>query len=445
MRVFITRGNPVKKTFVLDTCVYLSDPNCLKHFNNNDIIIPLKVLDEIDKNKVRQDGVGFNARHIIRILDVYRTKGSLFKGVKLGENKGKLFVKHYDPEACPTDFDLSIPDNQIIGTALTEKAAHKRKKVVVVSQDINMRVKCDALDLLCEDYVAGDAVDTKDDVFTGLQKYLVDEQAIDTFYSGEDIFADKEEVKLYPNQYIMLVCNSNDKKTALARFNSYTEPLRKLYKAEPIWDITPRNKEQTFAVELLMDPDIEVVSLIGQAGSGKTLLAVAAGLEQVLGEKSLYKKLIVSRPIQPLGKDIGFLPGTLEEKMDPWLMPIKDNLEFLMGNDRSMVQTYFDQGVIEIEAITYIRGRSITNAFIIIDEAQNLTRHELKTILTRVGEGTKIILTGDIEQIDNIYIDETSNGLTYAVEKFKEYDLSGHITLQKGERSKVATLAAKIL
>ena len=174
-------------------------------------------------------------------------------------------------------------------------------------------------------------------------------------------------------------------------------------------------------------------------------MAVAAGLEQVLGEKSIYKKLIVSRPIQPLGKDIGFLPGTLEEKMDPWLMPIKDNLEFLMGNDRNTVQTYFEQGVIEIEAITYIRGRSITNAFIIIDEAQNLTRHELKTILTRVGEGTKIILTGDIEQIDNAYIDETSNGLTYAVEKFKEYDVSGHITLQKGERSKVATLAAKIL
>jgi len=192
-------------------------------------------------------------------------------------------------------------------------------------------------------------------------------------------------------------------------------------------------------------PDVEVVSLIGQAGSGKTLLAVAAGLEQVLGDDNEYKKLIVSRPIQPLGKDIGFLPGTLEEKMDPWLMPIKDNLEFLLGNDRDTVKMYFEKGVIEIEAITYIRGRSITNAFIIIDEAQNLTRHELKTILTRVGEGTKIILTGDIEQIDNIYIDETSNGLTYAVEKFKEYEISGHITLQKGERSKVATLAAKIL
>ena len=243
----------------------------------------------------------------------------------------------------------------------------------------------------------------------------------------------------------MLVSNSNDKKTALARFFSYNDPLVKMYKMDNVWGIDARNKEQSFALELLMDPDVEVVSLIGQAGSGKTLLAVAAGLEQVLGDDSEYKKLIVSRPIQPLGKDIGFLPGTLEEKMDPWLMPIKDNLEFLLGNDRDTVKMYFEKGVIEIEAITYIRGRSITNAFIIIDEAQNLTRHELKTILTRVGEGTKIILTGDIEQIDNIYIDETSNGLTYAVEKFKEYDISGHITLQKGERSKVATLAAKIL
>jgi len=293
--------------------------------------------------------------------------------------------------------------------------------------------------------VAHDTVENKDEVFTGLTKYLVDEQVVDNFYAGEDIFADKEEIKLQPNQYVMLVSNSNDKKTALARFYKYNDPLVKMYKMDDVWGIDARNKEQSFALELLMDPDVEVVSLIGQAGSGKTLLAVAAGLEQVLGDNNEYKKLIVSRPIQPLGKDIGYLPGTLEEKMDPWLMPIKDNLEFLLGNDRDTVKMYFEKGVIEIEAITYIRGRSITNAFIIIDEAQNLTRHELKTILTRVGEGTKIILTGDIEQIDNIYIDETSNGLTYAVEKFKEHDISGHITLQKGERSKVATLAAKIL
>ena len=211
-----------------------------------------------------------------------------------------------------------------------------------------------------------------------------------------------------------------------------------------VWDVIPRNKEQSFAINLLMDPDVSIITLLGKAGSGKTLLAIAAGLQQVLDADNLYKKLVVSRPVQPMGKDIGFLPGTLEEKMNPWLMPIQDNLEFLMG-DKTALQTYIQSGVIEIEALTYIRGRSISNAFIIIDESQNLTRHELKTIITRVGEGTKIILTGDIEQIDNVYIDETSNGLTYAVEKLKEHDIAGHIALQKGERSKVATLAAKIL
>ena len=232
----------------------------------------------------------------------------------------------------------------------------------------------------------------------------------------------------------------------LSKFKNYHLPLRKVgdYK-QGIWGVFPRNKEQSFALSLLMEQDIPIITLIGKAGSGKTLLAIAAGLEQVLSqEETAYKKLVVSRPVQPMGKDIGFLPGTLEEKMHPWLMPIQDNLEFLMG-DKTGLETYINSGVIEIEALTYIRGRSISNAFIIIDEAQNLTSHELKTIITRVGEGTKVVLTGDIEQIDNVYIDETSNGLTYAVEKFKEYDLSGHIALQKGERSKVATLAAKIL
>ena len=194
-----------------------------------------------------------------------------------------------------------------------------------------------------------------------------------------------------------------------------------------------------------MNPEIQVVSLVGKAGSGKTLLSIAAGLEQVLeNDQQNYKKIIVSRPIQPMGKDLGYLPGTMEEKMAPWLMPMQDNLEFLMSDKRTL-DLYIDNGTIEVEALTYIRGRSIANTFLIIDEAQQLTKHEIKTILTRVGEGTKIVFTGDIEQIDNVYVDETSNGLTYIVEKFKEYDLAGHITLRKGERSKVATLAAKVL
>tara|TARA_Y100001938_G_C7951290_1_gene359448 strand:+ start:1 stop:780 length:780 start_codon:yes stop_codon:yes gene_type:complete len=259
----------------------------------------------------------------------------------------------------------------------------------------------------------------------------------------------------------MLVSSTNNKKTGLARFMGYDLPLKRIngeYNSG-IWGVTPRNKEQHFGLDLLMDQRVQVVSLIGKAGSGKTLCALAAGLQQVLEpnrgktrykqeqnrEETPYKRLIVTRPVQPLGKDIGFLPGTLEEKMAPWLMPVQDNLQFLLGDDKVTLEMYMETGTIEIEALTYIRGRSIANAFIIVDEAQNLTKHELKTIITRVGEGTKIILTGDIEQIDNVYLDETSNGLTYAVEKLKEFSITGHVTLLKGERSKVASMAAKVL
>jgi PhoH-like ATPase len=244
----------------------------------------------------------------------------------------------------------------------------------------------------------------------------------------------------------MLVSSSNEKKTALARFISYTLPLKKVNEFKKgIWGVAPRNKEQAYALNLLLDPTVPIVTLVGRAGSGKTLCAIAAGLQQALNPDPIYDRLIVSRPIQPMGKDIGYLPGTLEEKMTPWLAPIQDNLRYLMGNDKTALDLSLRDGIIEIEALTYIRGRSIANSFIIIDEAQNLSIHELKTIITRVGENTKIVLTGDIEQIDNVYVDETSSGLTYAVEKFKAHEISGHITLKKGERSKVATLAAKIL
>jgi len=244
----------------------------------------------------------------------------------------------------------------------------------------------------------------------------------------------------------MLVSNSNEKKTALARFVNYTKALTRIYDNIDVWSVKPRNKEQNFSLNLLMDPSVSVVTLIGKAGSGKTLMAIAAGLEQIIGErKGIYKRLIVSRPIQPMGKDLGYLPGTLEEKMSPWLAPIQDNLEYLMGNDKLTLGAYVQEGTIEIEALTYIRGRSISNAFIVIDESQNLTKHEVKTILTRVGENTKIVLTGDIDQIDNAYIDETNNGLTYTIEKFKDFDITGHVSLRKGERSKIATLAANIL
>ena len=447
-----------KKNYILDTSVYLTSAKSIYDFGKNDVIIPLKVLEEVDKHKKRQDGVGSQARQFIRILDSFREKGSLKKGVRIETGKGLVMVYDRgatDTSLLPPDLDPDVPDHIIIATALTVAQTQPERKSIMVSRDINMRVICDAIGLPAQDYNAAKAVDHLEKLYSGFDTYLVDDQTIDRFYSGEDVFIDADELPrtFHPNQYLLLVSNASDKKTALAKFINYNNPLKKVVHDNlPSWGIQSRNKEQAFAIDLLLDPSVEIVSLIGKAGSGKTLCAIAAGLEQTVGvnmkagkEKTQYSRMIVSRPIMPMGKDIGFLPGTMEEKMHPWLMPIQDNLQFLMGNDKTMLEQYTDKGIIEIEALTYIRGRSISNAYIIIDEAQNLTAHEIKTIITRAGEGTKIVLTGDIEQIDNAYTDETSNGLAYAIEKFKYYELSGHITLQKGERSKVATLAAKIL
>ena len=449
-----------KKTYVLDTSVYLTDFNSVYAFKNNDIVVPLKVLEEIDKHKKRQDAVGSNARRIIKILDDLRSKGSLESGVRIDKGKGILTVKGYNSELLPEEFPREDPDNQIIATALTEAATTPTRKVSIVSRDINMRVKCDALGIPAEDYIVGKVIRNAQEIYTGFKELLFDDAVVDRFYSGEPIIISEEEHHLQPNQFLMLVSNTNNKKTALARFMNYQTPLRRINAeySSGIWGVAPRNKEQHFGIDLLLDKDVPIVSLIGKAGSGKTLCALAAGLQQVLEPRSgrgrgkydedsdtPYKRLIVTRPVQPLGKDIGFLPGTLEEKMAPWLMPVQDNLQFLLGDDKATLEMYMEAGTIEIEALTYIRGRSIANAYIIVDEAQNLTKHELKTIITRVGEGTKIVLTGDIEQIDNIYLDETSNGLTYAVEKLKSYSITGHVTLLKGERSEVASLAAKVL
>jgi len=439
-----------KKKYLIDTSVYFTDHNSIYNYGNNDIIVPLKVLEEIDRHKKRQDAVGVNARGIIRIFDTLREKGNLHRGVRLGKGKGIVSVRGCDPNSLPMDLSGEHADHLIIATALTEKQADPTKKIVVVTRDINMRVICDSLGLLCEDYNLTQLVDSADNIYTGLSEILVDDHIVDSFYNNEPVILEKDKYKnLYLNQFLMLISEASEKKTALAMFRGYGQKLDSVmqYKRDGVWGVRSRNKEQLFALNLLMDPTISVVSLVGRAGSGKTLLAVAAGLNQVVEnrEESIYKKFIVSRPVQPLGNDIGFLPGTMEEKMAPWLMPLQDNLQFLMGNDKETLEMYVEKGIIEIEALTYIRGRSISNAFIIIDEAQNLTTHEIKTIITRVGEGTKVVFTGDIDQIDNVYVDATTNGLTYAIEKFKHYDLSGHITLQKGERSKVASLAAKIL
>jgi len=440
-----------KKTYVIDTSVFLSDANCLFRFKNNDIVIPLKVLEEIDKHKKRQDSVGFNARLIIKHLDALRTKGSLYKGLRIDKGLGMLRVANASKD-LPNDLDFNVPDHQILSVAFHESKENDKRKVVVVSRDINMRVIADSIGLISEDYETNSIVEDKDKVYEGYVELVVDDEFIEQLYSGEDMHLEeelvsKQKLSLQPNQFIMLISSANPKKTALSRFIDYKNPLRKVSsKVEAAsFGIKPRNKEQSFAFDLLFDDDIPLVTLIGKAGSGKTLMAIAAGLEQTIGfGDHKYKKLVVSRPVQPLGKDIGFLPGSMEEKMMPWLMPISDNLEFILGN-KQMFKSYLEKGTIEIEALTYIRGRSISNAFIIIDEAQNLTAHEVKTIITRVGENTKVILTGDIEQIDNIYTNETSNGLTYAIERFKTSHLSGHITFKKGERSKIATLASQLL
>jgi len=442
-----------KKNYVLDTSVCLTDADVIYKFDNHDIFIPLKVLEEIDGHKKRQDSVGSNARQFIRTLDTLRKKANLEKGVRIAKGLGILKVVSYailKEVIFPPDLDMRHPDHTIIATAMAIQTDCENRKTIMVSRDINMRVICDSIGLEAQDYLSERAAASFEELYNGFIVRSFDDEVIDRYYAGEEIFIREDEVEceLHPNQYIMMVSNANEKKSALACFKSHYEPLKNVINKKLLdWKIDARNKEQAFAIDMLMDPNIKIVSLVGRAGSGKTLLAIAAGLQQTIGlhpDENHYSRLIVSRPVQPLGKDIGFLPGTMEEKMMPWLMPIQDNLKFLMG-DRSNLEMYTEKGKIEIEALTYIRGRSISNAFIVIDEAQNLTKHEIKTIITRIGEGTKIILTGDVEQIDNVYVNETSNGLAHAVESFKEYPIAGHMTFKKGERSELATLASKVL
>ena len=435
----------MKKTLILDTNVYLTEANSLFSFGKGDIAVPTVVLDEIDRHKHRQDTAGVNARSMNRILDSLRSKGSLFMGVPLGRGKGQVFAAQYDPRYMPTGMDIEDSDNKIIAIAIRLKM--EGRDVAVISRDLNMRVKCDSFGLECHDYQPNQAVKSIEKLFDGSETVTVPDNMIDDFYGGADILLPDQKNRLFPNQYLILKSEKDDKKTAICRFKDYITPLKKVYTYKDIWGLSANNKEQKYAMDLLFDKDIQIVSLTGQAGTGKTLIAAACGLEQVLhSTKSQggYDKLIITRPVQPMGRDIGFLPGTLEEKMMPWIAPLRDNLEYLFG-DKTALDMQIEQGIIEIEAMTYIRGRSISNAFMIVDEAQNLTTHELKTIITRVGHGTKLVLTGDIQQIDNSYVDAVSNGLTHAVEKFKTHDIAGHISLKKGERSPLATLAADIL
>jgi len=437
------------KTYVIDTSVYLTDHTSINNFGRSDIIVPLKVLEEIDKHKKRQDSVGNNARSIVRTFDSLREKGSLQEGVSLGDKRGRLYVKGYDSNYIPDDLDRKNADHIIIATALTLREQEPERNIILVTRDIQLRVICDSLGLACEGYNSDQVVETAEGLYDGLTEFYVEDRIIDDFYAKQPVFVDDlltDGVPLHNNQFIMMKSDFDEKKTALAFFEWYDKPVRHIADNKGgIWGVIPRNKEQRFALDMLMNPNIPLVSVVGKAGCGKSLLCLAAGLEQVLAAEPKYKRLIVARPVQPMGKDIGFLPGDLNDKLLPWLMPIQDNLQFLMGDDKAALELYVEKGTIEIEALTYIRGRSIANAYILIDEAQNLSAHEIKTIITRVGENTKIVFTGDVEQIDNVYVDATSNGLSYVVEKMKDQEVSGHITLKKGERSLLASIASKIL
>lgn len=442
----------VVKTYVLDTNVLLSDAYALFAFEDNNVIIPMIVLEELDKFKTRQDDVGKNARLANRLLDELREVGSLVDGVKL-RCGGTLRVILTDNEMlCCLPVEMQqhpTADNSIIALALAFKDSHHM--LTMVSKDINMRIKCDVLRIRCEDYKHLRVTDAEDKLYTGVKVQVVPDDVVQAFY--DDNFLDLSDYcSLYPNQAVVLKSEDEQKKTirsVLAKCKpiaSSKDVIVPIAKIGDVYGLRSRNKEQALALDMLLDNDVKLVTLAGRAGCGKTLLALAAGLQQL---KKKYSKIIVTRPIQPLGKDIGFLPGTMEEKMAPWIAPIRDNIGYLMSAKNSknnlMLDAMLKKGEIEIEAITYIRGRSIPNAFIIVDECQNITLHELKTILTRVGEGSKVVLTGDESQIDNVNVDMFSNGLTHVIEKFKDQQIAAHIKLIKGERSQLASLSADIL
>jgi PhoH-like ATPase len=452
-------GASDRRTYVLDTNVLLYDPHALFVFDEHDIVLPMTVIEEIDRFKRDLNETGRNARTISRILDELRARGSLRDGVRLDDG-GVLRVEY---QTHGPDLDITwgpeTNDNRILRQVLRLQQ-QSPSPIALVTRDTNMRLKCDALGVPAEDYQ--NAHIEVDEQYSGVTDRSVAAEVVDELHAVGHVALDalgSGQAGLFPQQIVILTAADAPSKTAMARVDARRRRLRKVARhKDGVWGIFARNKEQLFALELLLDDDIHLVTLNGSAGTGKTLLAIAAGLKKVADEGT-YRKMLVSRPIFPLGRDIGFLPGDIGEKLNPWMKPIYDNLELLLSNKapegpagRGMKQNpepeyhyLLDQKIIEVEPLTYIRGRSIPKQFLIVDEAQNLTPHELKTVLTRAGEGTKIVLTGDPEQIDNPYVDAMSNGLTYTVERFKNSELAGHVTLRKGERSPLAELAAQLL
>lgn len=444
----------LNKIYVLDTSVLLDDPDSIFAFEDNEVVIPTVVLEEIDGKKRLGDDLGRNARRISRTLDKFREQGNLNEGIKLRSGGIlRIEVNHRSQKLVEQYFYQVTNDNRILAVAINlskdEEIKGEPRKVIVVSKDILVRIKSDVLGIDAQDYFS-DRIIRSDERYKGYENLEVNPQIIDTFYKEGHI--DIKNLPLdskyyYPNQFFILKDKFGTSKSAIAYYNLHTNRLEKLISNDkPVWGIYPKNAQQKMAIELLLNDSIPLVTLTGRAGTGKTLVSLVAGLYKT-EELGLYRKLLIARPVIPMGRDIGFLPGDIKEKLRPWMQPIYDNLEFIFGKHDGNNIDGIVAGIkrLEIEALTFIRGRTIPNQFIIIDEAQNLTKHEVKTIVSRVGENSKIVLIGDPEQIDHPYLDSTNNGLTYITEKFKDYEEAGHIMFEKGERSKLAELAANIL
>lgn len=432
-----------KKTYLIDTSVLLQDPYCMKNFVGNIVVIPMFALEELDKRKKSTDELGKNARHVLRYIDGL-TSDELYSGIDIGNDITlKIFVER--KEAHKNGFPLSgdKSSNRILHSAYVLK--EKGENVILVTKDSLLRIRSESIGIKAEDYQF--LKFSYENLYKGIRKIDVSKKQVDLFYTGAPLDIDFSD--FHPNEYCQLLVEG--KPITVGKFNKKNKNLEPLLSfSDDIWGIRPLNIEQKCALDLLLRDDIKLITFVGQAGTGKTLLALACGLKKVFDE-DVYSRILISRPIMPLGKDIGFLPGTKDEKLYHWMQPIYDNLEFLCestcgaGNGAETKSFIMESKKIEMEAVTYIRGRTLPRMYIIIDEAQNLTPHEVKTIISRAGKGTKVILAGDPTQIDNPYLDKDSNALTYIIGRFKDKSIYGHMVFEKTERSELSAIAAEVL
>ena len=438
------------KNYILDTNVLLHDPNSLLSFQDNNVLVPIEVIEEIDHFKRESSELGQSARTVSRMLDGLRAQGSLSEGVAL-PNGGRLRIIFHKKSRGrngngSNNGNGHTIDSRIVASALQVQKSSPKLATILVTKDINLRVKADAFGLPAEDYQS-DRVSIND-LYTGTFDLAVSAEKMVSYRSNSELDLPAGS-SYFPNEYCTLTEEGNPKRTALTKVDPSGRKLVPIIDCrEGIWGIKPKNREQHFAFDALLDDRVKLVTLMGKAGTGKTLLAMAAGLKRTVLDRE-FRRVVVARPTVSVGREIGFLPGSLEEKLNPWMQPIHDALELLsdlnMGHESRRSGDLMRTGSVVVEALSYIRGRSIANQFMVIDEAQNLTPLEAKTIVTRVGNGTKIVFTGDPYQIDNPYVDGSSNGFNYIVSKFREQAVAAHIELQKGERSELAELAANIL